>query len=140
MLNNPVKPKTIGFLMLIPAILVLCLAIIAVLIVPAFGLSSGVSFLQLLPFLFLMFFTLIVMSVCIYVSIRYLKGKPFKENRSLGIVLVFSSLFYFVYTLFGFLLSNFLLDNQGGYLQPIVAFMFLLIFLPLGLGFKNGYR
>ncbi len=134
------KPKVIGYLMLIPAFFLLCLIILSAIVIPIFGFGSGVSFIQMVPFLFLTFFSFSLMLLCIYLSFRYLKGKPFKKNKSLGIILMASAAFYFVYTSFGFLVSNLFLDNEGGFLKPTIALLYFLIFFPLGLGFKNGYK
>ena len=140
MFNSKVKPKVIGYLMLIPAFLLLCLTLFGILVLPIFGISSGVSLFQMLPFVFVMIFSLSLILCCIYLSFRYFKEKPFKKNKSLGVVLIGSSVFYLMYSIFGYLASNFFLDNEGGFLKPIIALLYFLIFFPLGLGFKNGYK
>ncbi len=139
MLNNPVKPKVIGYLMLLPAILMLSGTIVALFFVPSFAFASGVSFLVLTPFLLLVFFSLFFSAVCIYIASRYFKNKPFKEDKTLGQLFVFFTLGYFGYSSLICLMSN-LTGNVGGFGQPLIAFLIMLILLPLGLGLKNGYK
>jgi len=120
-------------------VLILLTTIIAFIILPLFGIGSGVSLIALLPFLFLSIFTLTLSGMGIYIGIRYLKKRGFKKNRSLGIVLITLGLVYFGYTVLGYIFSN-LTDNMGGEFKVILSFLWLLISFPLGLGFKNGVK
>ena len=94
---------------------------------------------MLLPFFFLSIFTLTISGIGIYVGIRYLKGRGFKKNTSLGILLITLGLVYFGYTVLGYIFSN-LTDNPGGEIKVVLALLWLLISFPLGLGLKNGVR
>jgi len=129
----------LGILILIPSVLILLTTIIAFIILPLFGIASGVNILLLLPFFFLSIFTLSLSGIGIYIGIRYLKKRGFKKNRSLGVVLITVGLAYFGYTVLGYIFSN-LTDNIGGEFKVILSFLWLLISFPLGLGFKNGVR
>lgn len=139
MFNKPVNTKTVGVFMLVPACLILLGTAIAVVLIPAFGFASGISILTMLPFMMLIFASLISTGIIVYIAIRYLKNKPFKKNNSLGTLLVYFSIGYFFYTSLVCILSN-LTGNEGGYLRPVIALLYLLLLLPLGLGLKNGYK
>ena len=80
-----------------------------------------------------------ITSVGIYIGIRYIKGNGFKENKSLGQVLVLLGIVYFLYTLITYIFSN-LTDNPGGELRPILAFVWMVLTVPLGLVIKNGTK
>jgi hypothetical protein len=137
--SKPVSTKIIGYFTLLPAVLMLLGTVLALFLVPSFGFASGVNFVSLIPFFFLMLFSLILSSVCIYIAIRYFKNKPFKQEKTLGNLFVIFGLGYFVYSSLVCLLSN-LTGNLGGFGQPLVAFLLMLILVPLGLGMKNGYK
>ncbi len=139
MLNTQVKPKVIGYFMLLPAVLILFGTVLAFVLVPSFAFASGVSLLAIIPFLILAFFSLFLSAICIYIAFRYFNNKPFKENKTLGQLFVFFGLGYFGYSSLICLVSN-LTDNAGGFGQPLIAFLIMLILLPLGLGLKNGYK
>ncbi len=139
MWNKKISARLIGYLMFLPALLLLFGGVMAVLFLSAFGFGSGVSLLQMLPFLVLMFFVLSFSGFCVYLAVRYLKNKPFKPNHQLGTVLVLFSLVFFFFSLINYVLGN-LFGNEGAFLRPIISFVLLLILLPLGLGFKNGYK
>ena len=139
MLEKKLSVKCIGIFILIPSILVGVSVLIATLILSSFGLASGVSVFQLIPFFTLMSFGLFLSGFCLYVSIRYLKGKPFKANSQLGTIFVLFSFFYLPYSLLVYLL-NFFIDNGPSVIKPLFALLIFLILFPLGLGLKNGYK
>jgi len=105
----------------------------------SFGFASGVSFLQLTPFLIIMFLSSLLAAFGIYVSVRYFKNEPFGENKTLGLLFIVFGIGYFVYQVLICFLSN-ITGNEGGYLKSIVALLLLFILIPLGLGLKNGYK
>ena len=125
--------------MLISSSLILLLTIVATIFLPAFGLKSGVSILALVPFLLLSLIVFAVAGFGIYIGIRYLKGNTFKENKNLGTLLVLLGVIYFISTLLSYLFSN-LTDNLGGELKPILAFIWLILTLPIGLALRNGCK
>jgi hypothetical protein len=139
MIDKKIGVKTVGICILIPCFLALIGVLIAFFFLTSFGFASGVSFSMMLPFLLLSILTIIVCSIGIYVSIRYLRNRPFKRNKSLGSLFMIFSVVYFVLSLFSFIASN-LTGNTGGWLRPIFAFLILVILLPLGMGIRNGYK
>ncbi|MBK5240007.1 hypothetical protein [Clostridium sp.] len=139
MCNKPISPKLIGFFLLIPSVLIFIGVLLATFILPSFGFVSGVSFINMIPFLILMLFFFAFSSVCIYISILYFKNKPYKENKSLGLIFVVFGIGYFIYSSLSCLISN-LTGNVGGYAGVVIAFLILLIIVPIGLGLKNGYK
>ena len=139
MLNSPINHKLIGSFLLISTVFILIGAVVAAIILPSFGLASGVSFIQLIPFYLLMTFLFVFSGICLYIAIRYFKRKPFKENKPLGLIFVISGSGYFIISTMSCIISN-LTGNTGGYARPVFALLILLIFVPLGLGLKNGYK
>lgn len=132
MFQKGIKNKTIAFLLLIPAVIISLGTILLAYGLASFGFASGVSPFQLLPLFFVSFFFLSFSGTIIYISFRYFKNNPFKQNKGLGKFLVFGSLAYFIYQLIICILSN-LTGNEGGFAGPIIAFLLLLILFPLGL-------
>jgi hypothetical protein len=139
MFNKPISPKLIGFFLLIPSVLIFIGAVVATFILPSFGFASGVSFINLIPFLILMLLFFIFSGVCIYIAIQYFKNKPYKENKSLGLFLFTLGVGCFVFSSLSCLINN-LTGNVGGYAGPFISFLILLIIVPIGLGLKNGYK
>ena len=139
MFNKPVNAKSIGYLLLLLGVFVLLTTALSLIFIPAFGLASGGSIFLVIPFIFFMLFIFSLSGICIYIALRYLKGKPFKENESLGKALVIFSTIYLAYTSLICLISN-LTGNYGGFAQPIFAFLLFLILFPIGLGLRNGYK
>lgn len=139
MFNKKIKVRTIAYFLLIPSFLLFLGAIAAILIVPAFAFGSDVSIGAMIPFFFVSSMVFLLSFLCMLISIRYFKNKPFKRNHSLGTVMVIFSSIYLVYTVIICILSN-LTGNLGGFGAPLIALLLLLIFLPLGLGLKNGYK
>lgn len=139
MFNKPVNAKSIGYFLLSISALFLIATILALIFIPAFGLASGGTIFLVIPFIFFMFFIFSLSVICIYIALRYLKGKPFKKNESLGKALVIFSTIYLVYTSLICLISN-LTGNYGGFSHPIFAFLLFLILFPIGLGLRNGYK
>jgi hypothetical protein len=139
MINKKINTKVIGLCIFIPCVFIFLSIILSLFILTSFGLASGASFLVLLPFFILSILTLVVSLVGVYIAIRYLKNRPFKQNRSLGTLFMAFSFFYFFFSFFSCVISN-LTGNFGGWLRPVFAFLILVILLPLGMGLRNGYK
>lgn len=139
MLNKPIKTKTVAYLVLLPAVLLLIITIASFSILTPMSLEKGIDFVQLIPLLFLSTTTILLSLICIYISIRYFKNKPLKKNEFAGKLFIYFSIGYFLYTSLICLISN-LTGNFGGFGPPFIALLLLLILLPLGLGLKNGYQ
>lgn len=139
MFKKPINVKVIAWFVLIPSLLVFFGGLFLTYFLASFGFASGVSFLQLTPFLILMFLSSLLAAFGMYVSVRYFKNQPFKENKNLGLLFIIFGLGYFVYQVLICILSN-LTGNEGGYLKSIVALLLLFVLIPLGLGLKNGYK
>ncbi len=139
MLDKPICSKKIGFMLVLPTIILLLGSLLSAVLGVSFGLGSGVPIYSLLPFIFLMFLFLCLSFFCMYLSSRYIKNKPLKQDKTLGLLFIVFGFGYFMYALFICIISN-ITGNIGGYAQPAIAFLLMLILVPLGLGLKNGYK
>ena len=133
------KSETIGRFLLIFSILILLVTICLVSFLTLFGLETGVNIITMAPFFLLSIVALAFSVFGIYVGIRYIKRKGFKQNKQMGKLLIIFGLSYFIFTLIAFIFSN-LTGNLGGWLQPVIAFLSTLISFPLGLTIKNGCK
>jgi hypothetical protein len=66
-----------------------------------------------------------------------LKNKPFKRNKLLGLFLILLGMIYFGYEFFTVLHDNITGFNPGGELRPVLAFVWGLILILIGLGFRS---
>jgi len=137
--DTQLKSKTVGILILLSSLLVLILTITLSIFLIPFSLGSEVDILTFIPFLIITFFVLVISALGIYIGIRYLKEKGFKKNSSLGTLMIIIGSVYFVSTLTSYLFSN-LTGNTGGWVQPIIAFLWAIITIPFGLVLKNGCK
>jgi len=99
-------------------------------------LSTLDTILSTLPFITLSLLTITVCVAGIYTGIRYIRGNSLKRNKTLGTTLIALGLLYLGYSLFGYIFSN-LTDNPGGGLKVIMAFIWTLLIVPLGLVLRN---
>ncbi len=139
MFDRRLNCKSIGYMLLCPGVLIFSGTIFALFLIPSFGIASGVSFISLIPFFFLMACALFLSGICFYISWRYFKNKPFKQDRTLGLLFLFFGLGYFGYSALICLISN-LTGNMGGFGPLLIAFLLMLVLLPLGLVLKNGCK
>ena len=139
MFTRPIPPKTIGFLVLIPAGLLLAAALGAAVIVPVLGVASGIHPLALIPFLLVVALLVTLAGVGVLLGVRYLRGNPLRENRGLGLFFLAFGVGYLAYSGLTCLASN-LTGNRGGYAGLLFAILMAIITVPIGLGLKNGYR
>jgi len=136
---QPMWPKTIGFLVFIPSALILAATVAATVIVPAFGLASGIHPLALVPFLLIALLSGILSGIGVSTGVRYLRGNPPGGNRGLGLFFVAIGTGYLGYSGLTCLVSN-LAGNPGGYGGLLFSALMAIIVVPIGLGLKNGYR
>jgi hypothetical protein len=133
------KSKLLGILMIIPTILLLTWIIIFSIYGTFFGTGSGASFVIMIPFLILSVLQLLILIFFFYFSLKLLKQKPllFKENNMIANILIGIGILYFVYKTSIIIYSNISVSNPGGWLQPILAFLWGLILISLGLVLKK---
>lgn len=137
LLNISLNSRTIGILIMIPTSILLLWTIAFSILMTAWGFGSGVSLSEMLPFIALSLLKLSLLIFAIYAGIRYLKNKPFKRNKLLGLLLILLGMIYFIYDLSTVLHDNITGLNPGGELRPIEAFVWGLVSMLLGLGFRN---
>ena len=127
-----IKAKTLGRYMLIPAILITigCLVFLVLLVSKIVTTGEYIDWAALsIPV------AVIVVSFSaftLYSSIRYIKSRPFKQNKILGYVLIGSSLLFLLGTS-AIAIFNITGINPG-WLQPVIGFVVGAYLCLLGAG------
>ena len=133
-----IKAKTLGRYMLIPAILITigCLVFLGLLVSKIVTTGEYIDWAALsIPV------AVIVVSFSaftLYSSIRYIKSRPFKQNKILGYILIGSSLLFLLGTS-AIAIFNITGINPG-WLQPVIGFVVGLYLCLLGAGLISGNR
>ncbi|MBN1373783.1 hypothetical protein JW962_00405 [Candidatus Dojkabacteria bacterium] len=138
-LEHKFKSKTIGLSMIGFSVIVIIIATVFGIFWGLFGLGSGIDVVSLIPLILLVLLLVLLGGIGVYVGIRYFKKKGFKQNETLGSLMIFGSLIYFLYKLVTVILSN-LTGNEGGWLQPVFALILVFWVVPLGYAIRNGTK
>jgi hypothetical protein len=102
-----------------------------------FGRGSGADMFVMLPFMVISLLRLLFLIFAIYAGVRYIRNRPFKRNKLLGLLLILVGVLSFLNTFVVVLFGNITGGNPGGWLQPVIAFPWALLYVLLGLGFRN---
>ena len=135
MLNISLKSRTLGVLMIIPSILMLFWVVISSGFMTLWGFGHGVGISRMMPFILLSILKLLLVVFACYASIRYIKNKPLRQNKTLGIIFIIVGILFFIYE------SSVHFDitgiNPEGEARAVLAFVWGLILLLLGMGLIN---
>ncbi|HEX9837734.1 MAG TPA: hypothetical protein VGA72_00230 [Anaerolineales bacterium] len=137
MLNSSLNSRTLGILILILTTILLLLnrGFVSVLIL--FNVDPDTDIFLLLRFVVSLLLRVLLVIFAFYAGVRYLINKPFKRNKSFGLLLVALGILYFLYnfaaTLFGYLTGL----NFGGWMQPVLTIPGALVLVLLGWGVGN---
>lgn len=118
-----IKAKTLGRYMLIPSILIMigCLVFMYFLISKIIETGDIIDWTTIsIPV------AVIVISFSVftlYTSIRYIRSRPFRQNRILGYILIGSSLLFLLSSSSIVIFNNITGVNPGGWLHPVIGFI-----------------
>ena len=135
-----IKAKTLGRYMLLPAILITigCIVFMYFLISRIMTTGEYISWTVLsVPV------AVIVVgssAFTLYSSIRYIRSRPFRQNRILGYILIGSSLLFLLSSSSIVLFNNITGVNPGGWLHPIIGFIVGSYLSLLGAGLISGNK
>ncbi|MBU1895710.1 hypothetical protein KJ641_02475 [Patescibacteria group bacterium] len=131
--------KTLGILIIIPTILLLAWSIIFSVVITLFGMGSGVNFIALLPFLGLTLIKIVILSLAFQLALKLIKEKSaVPQNKNLSILLIVIGILYFAQGVFAVLYNNITGLNPGGWAQSVLAFLWGLILVLVGMGVKKN--
>ncbi|MFZ5955584.1 MAG: hypothetical protein ACOYT4_04095 [Nanoarchaeota archaeon] len=125
------KQKSLGIAILIFSIIALIWTIAFSIFFIGFGLASEVDLYQMVPLIFIVFIQILLIAFIIYFSLRLIKNKPLRKNKILGLSSVMFGIFYFVFELIYFL------KFREAWLRPIIAFIWGLLLVLVGIALKN---
>ena len=135
-----IKAKTLGRYMLIPATLIMigCLVFMFFLVSRIITTGEYISWAALsIPVAVVVVgFSAFTM----YSSIRYIKSRPFRQNRILGYVLIGSSLLFLLSSSSIVIFNNITGVNPGGWLHPVIGFIIGSYLSLLGAGLISDNR
>ena len=133
-----IKAKTLGKYMLVPSILIMigCLVFMFFLISRIINTGEYISWTALSVPVAVIVVAFSVFSV--YTSIRYMKSRPFKQNKILGYILIGSSLLFLLSSSSIVIFNNITGINPGGWLHPVIGFVVGLFLCLLGAGLISG--
>ncbi len=137
MLSISLKSRTLGVLMLMPSILMLIWIVVSSGFMTLWGLGHGVGILWMMPFILLSILKLSLVVFALYASIRYIRNKPFRQNKTSGIILIIVAILYFIFESSTGIHFNITGVNPGGEARAILAFGWGLILFLLGMGLIN---
>ena len=135
-----IKAKTLGKYMLVPAILIMigCLVFMFFLVSKIIATGDYIDWAALsMPV------AVVVVSFSVfalYTSIRYIKSRPFKQNKILGYILIASSLLFLLSSSAIVIFNNITGINPGGWLHPVIGFVVGSFLCLLGAGLISGNR
>ncbi|MEK6906767.1 MAG: hypothetical protein AABW81_04035, partial [Nanoarchaeota archaeon] len=132
------QKKTLGILMIISVSLLILWIIISSIYLILFGLHD-VDILGMLPFLSINIIKLAILIFLFYLALRLINKKslPFQKNNYLSTILIVIGVLYFLIPLVLVLIANISGSNPGGWAQPIIAFVWGLILVFIGIGIKK---
>ena len=135
-----IKAKTLGRYMLIPAILITIISLVFVGLLVSRIITTG-EYIDWISLSTAVVVGAVVFSAfTIYTSIRYIKDRPFKQNKILGYLLIGSSLLFLLGTSAILIFNNITWIDPGGWLQPVIGFVIGAYLCLLGAGFILGNR
>jgi len=137
MLKSSLNSRTLGILILIPAAILLLWNSGFSVVLTLFGRGSGANIFVMLPFMIISLLRFLFLIFTVYAGVRYMRNRPFKRNKLLGLLLILVGVLSFMNTFAAVFYGNISGGNPGAWLQPILAFPWALIFVLLGLGFRN---
>jgi len=129
--------KRIGIWMLILTSVLLAWIIVSSAGIILVGIGAGVDIFGLLPFLGLTIFKLVILLFAFLMSIRLVKGKSLPFNF-LGGMIIAIGVAYFAYDFIFFLYDNITGMNPGAWLQPILAFLWGVVLVLVGVAIKKS--
>jgi hypothetical protein len=136
-LNRSLNSRTLGLSILILSALLLLWNSGFSDVLTLFGRGSGATIFVMLPFMVISLLRLLFLIFTIYVGVRYVRNKPFSQNKLLGLLLILVGVLSFMNKFAAVLFGNITGTNPGAWLQPVLAFPWALMFVLLGLGFRN---
>ena len=135
-----IKAKTLGRYMLIPAILITIISLVFVGLLVSRIITTG-EYIDWISLSTAVVVGAVVFSAfTIYTSIRYIKDRPFKQNKILGYLLIGSSLLFLLGTSAIVIFNNITWIDPGGWLQPVIGFVIGAYLCLLGAGLILGNR
>ena len=132
-LQTKINPKIIGICMMTANILMLIGSLLFLLLIIGSTSAYGVGWLSLAA-LFSYLFVILSISM-LYPSVRYIKNKPFKQNRIIGIILITLALINLFRT------TKMVMEiNPGGEGQIVIAGVIGVYFIFWGFGLFFGFK
>lgn len=133
------KSKLLGILAIIPTILLIFWIIVFSIFGTLFGIGSDVKIIEMLPFLAISIFQLLILFFSLYLSLKLLKVQmlPVKKNKNISFILIAIGVIYFIYNLTTVLYNNITGLNPGGEAQSVLAFLWSLIFVVFGIALRE---
>jgi hypothetical protein len=118
-----IKAKTLGKYMLVPSILIMigCMVFMVFLVSRIITTGEYISWTALSAPV-----AVIVVgfsAFTLYSSIRYIRSRPFRQNRILGYILIGSSLLFLLSSSSIVIFNNITGVNPGGWLHPVIGFI-----------------
>ncbi|PIP28165.1 MAG: hypothetical protein COX29_02585 [Candidatus Moranbacteria bacterium CG23_combo_of_CG06-09_8_20_14_all_35_22] len=117
------KTKLLGTLAIIPTILLILWIVVFSIFGTLFGVGSGVSVVNMMPFLSISIFQLIILIFSFYFSLKLLRDQtlPIKENNTVAYTFIAIGVIYFIYNFATVLYNNITDFNPGGEMQPVLS-------------------
>ena len=135
-----IKAKTLGRYMLIPAILIAISSLVFLVLLVSRIITTG-EYIDWISLSTAIIVGTVIFSVfAMYTSIRYIKDRPFKQNKILGYLLIGSSLLFLFGTSAIVIFSNITWIDPGGWLQPVIGFVIGAYLCLLGAGLISGNK
>ena len=133
-----IKAKTLGRYMLIPSILIMigCLVFMFFLVSRIITTGEYISWTALSTPVAVIVVGFSVFTL--YSSIRYIRSRPFRQNRILGYILIGSSLLFLLSSSSIVIFNNITGVNPGGWLHPVIGFIAGAYLSLLGAGLVSG--
>ena len=137
MLNSSLNSRTLGILILISTTILLLWNSGFSVVLTLFGRGSGASTYVMLPFMVISLLRLLFLIFAIYAGVRYVRNRPFKRNEIAGLLFILVGVLSFMNKFAAVLYGNITGANPGAWLQPVLALPWALLYVLLGLGFRN---